>query len=48
MRKVYAFDFDGTLTTCDTLLAFIPSAGPDETETLSELEGQAEGLLLFL
>ena len=23
MRKVYAFDFDGTLTTCDTLLAFI-------------------------
>ena len=23
MRKVYAFDFDGTLTTSDTLLAFI-------------------------
>lgn len=23
MKKVYAFDFDGTLTTCDTLLAFI-------------------------
>lgn len=23
MRKVYTFDFDGTLTTCDTLLAFI-------------------------
>lgn len=23
MRKVYAFDFDGTLTTCDTLLVFI-------------------------
>ena len=23
MKKIYAFDFDGTLTTCDTLLAFI-------------------------
>ena len=23
MKKVYAFDFDGTLTTSDTLLAFI-------------------------
>lgn len=23
MRKIFAFDFDGTLTTCDTLLAFI-------------------------
>ena len=23
MRKVYAFDFDGTLTTRDTLLVFI-------------------------
>ena len=26
MKKVYAFDFDGTLTTCDTLLAFISYA----------------------
>ena len=22
-KKIYAFDFDGTLTTCDTLIAFI-------------------------
>lgn len=26
MKKVYAFDFDGTLTTCDTLIAFIRHA----------------------
>ncbi|MBF1620120.1 MAG: haloacid dehalogenase-like hydrolase [Prevotella sp.] len=26
MRKIYAFDFDGTLTTKDTLLEFIPFA----------------------
>ena len=23
MKKIYAFDFDGTLTTSDTLIAFI-------------------------
>lgn len=23
MKQIYAFDFDGTLTTCDTLLVFI-------------------------
>ena len=74
MRKVYAFDFDGTLTTCDTLLAFIRYAKGTPAfvrgflrhahllvlmklrlypnwkakQKVSELEGQAEGLLLFL
>ena len=46
MRKVYAFDFDGTLTTKDTLLelpfellagisALCPPSGIDETWAIS-------------
>ncbi|MBQ6658992.1 MAG: haloacid dehalogenase-like hydrolase, partial [Prevotella sp.] len=30
MKKIYAFDFDGTLTTKDTLIAFIRYACGDK------------------